>query len=35
MGIFYIGGLYIYLKRIPEKWYPGKFDILVNNYLNC
>ena len=19
----------IYLKRIPEKWYPGKFDILV------
>ena len=29
MGIFYIGGLYIYLKRIPEKWYPGKFDILV------
>ena len=29
MGVFYIGGLYIYLKRIPEKWYPGKFDILV------
>ena len=30
MGLFYICGLYIYLMQIPEKWYPGKFDILVN-----
>ena len=34
MGMFYIGGLYIYLKQIPERWYPGRFDILVNYFYN-
>jgi adiponectin receptor len=28
-GVCYIGGCLIYINRIPEKWYPGKFCILV------
>ena len=27
MGFCYLGGLYIYAIRVPEKWYPGKFCI--------
>jgi adiponectin receptor len=27
MGICYLGGLYIYAKRCPEKYRPGHYDI--------
>ena len=26
-GALYVGGAVIYILRIPERWYPGKFDI--------
>jgi hypothetical protein len=29
MGASYLGGLVFYVKRIPEIFWPGKFDILV------
>jgi len=25
-GIFYVAGAVIYAMRIPERWYPGRFD---------
>ena len=28
-GLFYLGGLFIYTVRIPERLKPGRFDILV------
>lgn len=29
MGLSYLGGLAIYVLRVPERFYPGKFDIIV------
>jgi adiponectin receptor len=29
MGTSYLGGLAIYTLRIPERFFPGKFDIIV------
>lgn len=26
-GIFYVAGAVIYAMRIPERWYPGRFDL--------
>lgn len=31
MGSSYLFGLALYTLRIPERFYPGKFDIFVNN----
>lgn len=32
MGSFYIGGVLIYTYRIPERLFPGKFDILFHSH---
>eukprot|EP01024_Parvocaulis_polyphysoides_P032645 TRINITY_DN29215_c1_g1_i1.p1 TRINITY_DN29215_c1_g1~~TRINITY_DN29215_c1_g1_i1.p1 ORF type:complete len:332 (-),score=19.37 TRINITY_DN29215_c1_g1_i1:344-1339(-) len=32
MGAFYLSGAYVYATRIPERWRPGKFDILFNSH---
>lgn len=29
MGSSYLGGLAIYVTRVPERFFPGKFDIFV------
>jgi adiponectin receptor len=29
MGLFYLAGAFIYATRIPERWFPGRFDIWV------
>lgn len=29
MGIGYLGGVFIYVQKIPERWLPGKFDFIV------
>ncbi|CAG8475518.1 6304_t:CDS:2, partial [Cetraspora pellucida] len=31
-GILYIAGALVYGTRIPEKWYPGKFDICGSSH---
>ncbi|CAG8649918.1 1805_t:CDS:2, partial [Racocetra persica] len=31
-GILYIAGALVYGTRIPEKWYPGKFDIYGSSH---
>jgi hypothetical protein len=30
MGASYLGGLTIYAFKMPERWRPGKFDIVVS-----
>jgi len=32
MGASYLGGLVFYVKRIPEIFWPGKFDILGHSH---
>lgn len=32
MGSFYIVGAFIYAFRVPERWWPGKFDILGHSH---
>lgn len=32
MGILYLTGAVFYTKRIPEKYYPKKFDIWFNSH---
>ncbi|CAG8816858.1 36649_t:CDS:2, partial [Gigaspora margarita] len=32
MGVFYIIGALIYGARIPERWFPGKFDIYGSSH---
>ena len=32
MGILYLTGLYFFVKKIPEKFYPKKFDIWLNSH---
>lgn len=27
-GFFYILGCIIFASRVPERWYPGKFDLI-------
>ena len=34
MGCLYIMGAIFYACRIPERFFPRKFDIWVSNYLN-
>lgn len=29
-GALYIGGACMYMMKIPERFFPGKFDIVVN-----
>ncbi|KAH8306283.1 hypothetical protein KR018_005884 [Drosophila ironensis] len=33
MGLLYITGALLYALRVPERWFPGKFDIWVGLYL--
>lgn len=32
MGLLYITGALIYVYRIPERWFPGKFDIVGHSH---
>ncbi|KAF0474621.1 putative hemolysin-III channel protein Izh2 [Gigaspora margarita] len=32
MGVFYLAGALIYGSRIPERWFPGKFDIYGSSH---
>ncbi|KAL6756368.1 hemolysin-III related-domain-containing protein [Haematococcus lacustris] len=32
MGCTYLSGAGIYAARIPERWFPGKFDILLHSH---
>lgn len=32
MGLLYLGGATLYACRIPEKMYPGKFDLWLNSH---
>ncbi|PVU91040.1 hypothetical protein BB559_003569 [Furculomyces boomerangus] len=32
MGLFYIVGAFIYGSRIPERWFPGKFNIWLHSH---
>eukprot|EP00878_Enallax_costatus_P015225 GHUV01015939.1.p1 GENE.GHUV01015939.1~~GHUV01015939.1.p1 ORF type:complete len:386 (+),score=106.03 GHUV01015939.1:469-1626(+) len=32
MGAIYVGGAVIYASRIPERWFPGKFDIAGHSH---
>ncbi|KAJ3125686.1 hypothetical protein HK098_008278 [Nowakowskiella sp. JEL0407] len=32
MGVLYVCGTLIYAFRIPEKWYPGKFDLVFHSH---
>jgi adiponectin receptor len=27
-GVMYIAGMAIYVFRVPERWYPGRFDLV-------
>lgn len=31
-AFFYLGGLFLYAKRIPEKWFPKKLDYLGTSH---
>ncbi|KAI5308435.1 hypothetical protein KEM55_005713 [Ascosphaera atra] len=31
-GFLYILGAYIYAIRVPEKWYPGRFDLFGSSH---
>lgn len=33
MGLLYILGAMFYALRIPERWFPGKFDLWVRNLI--
>lgn len=32
MGILYLTGLFFYIKKIPERYCPKKFDIWFNSH---
>lgn len=32
MGLLYILGAMFYALRIPERWFPGKFDLWVSEF---
>eukprot|EP01087_Luapelamoeba_hula_P007103 TRINITY_DN1723_c0_g1_i1.p1 TRINITY_DN1723_c0_g1~~TRINITY_DN1723_c0_g1_i1.p1 ORF type:complete len:367 (-),score=27.73 TRINITY_DN1723_c0_g1_i1:8-1108(-) len=29
MGALYIGGSFIYMSKVPERWYPGRYDYSI------
>ena len=31
-GVFYLGGGAIYAARIPERFFPGRFDLVLNSH---
>jgi len=33
MGIFYVGGSFIYVSKVPERIYPGKFDYFHSHFI--
>ena len=33
-GGLYIGGAIIYMLRVPERWFPNKFDFFVTIFIN-
>lgn len=35
MGLLYILGAMFYALRIPERWFPGKFDLWVSQAIIC
>lgn len=34
-GLLYILGAVFYALRVPERWFPGKFDLWVSFYFCC
>jgi adiponectin receptor len=32
MASSYIVGVLIYVSRLPERWFPGRFDLLGNSH---
>ena len=32
MGAFYVMGAMVYLFQIPERWWPGKFDLWFSSH---
>lgn len=32
MGATYLLGAAIYAKRVPERWFPGRFDVLLASH---
>ena len=32
MGACYLAGAAIYANRVPEKWFPGKFDLILHSH---
>ena len=32
MGLMYVTGAAIYASRVPERWFPGVFDIWVSSF---
>lgn len=34
LGLLYITGAAFYALRVPERWFPGKFDLWVKNIVN-
>jgi len=32
MGVFYLGGAFLYTYHIPERFFPGRFDIFCHSH---
>ena len=32
VAIFYLAGAFVYAYRIPERWYPGSFDLVGHSH---
>lgn len=32
MGAMYLQGAWLFARRIPERWYPGRFDLALNSH---
>ena len=32
MGVFYVAGVFIYILRVPERFYSGKFDYIGHSH---
>ena len=32
MASTYVSGVFIYISRVPEKYFPGRFDFLGNSH---
>ena len=35
MAVFYLSGAIFYVARVPERFYPGSFDIWVSDIYPC